>query len=195
MATPDSPKLKEKNGEDLSPISKAMVDAASLINNGQSIINQGTMNDNTCSKPEQNAGNEDTMNGNSSDGSVGSDDGVIKQSPTNCEGSIANNGLPSSDTNPKSRNHARSISAPSNHSSSEEDVAADNVVGRSLSFVDGRDDEIQPSRKVQLFSCNQQPGSGGGFLKMVEHRGGLKVTTTGVQNDPHSNYSDLLISA
>jgi hypothetical protein len=156
MATPDSPKLKKKNGEDVSPISKALVDAASLINNGQSIINQGTMqprtqgillrlgtmNDNTCSKPEQNAGNEDTMNGNSSDGSVGSDDGVIKQSPTDCEGSIASNGVPSSDTNPKGRNHARSISAPSNHSSSEEDVAADNVVARSLSFVVSMFDQL-----------------------------------------------------
>ena len=142
MATPDSPKLEKKNGEDVSPISKALVDAASLINNGQSIINQWTMNDNTCSKPEQNAGNEDTMNGNSSDGSVGSDDGVIKQSPTNCEGSIASNGVPSSDTNPKGRNHARSISAPSNHSSSEEDVAADNVVARSLSFVVSMFDQL-----------------------------------------------------
>jgi hypothetical protein len=142
MATPDSPKLEKKNGEDVSPISKALVDAASLINNGHDIINQGTMNDNTCSRPEQNAGNEDTMNGNSSDGSVGSNDGVIKQSPTNCEGSIASNGVPSSDTNPKGRNHARSISAPSNHSSSEEDVAADNVVARSLSFVVSMFDQL-----------------------------------------------------
>ncbi|CAB3993858.1 Hypothetical predicted protein [Paramuricea clavata] len=181
MARPDSTKLEEKNGEDaVSPMSEAD------INNGQSIINQGTINDSTCSKPEQNADNEHTRNCNSNDGSVGGDDGVIKQSPTNCEGSIANNGVPSSDTNPKDKNHARSISESSNHSTSEEDGAVGNVVSRSLSFVDGRDEEVMPSRKVQLFSCNQQPGNEGVFLKMVMHRGGLKVTTTGVQNDPHT---------
>ena len=42
---------------------------------------------------------------------------------------------------------------------------------------------------MQLYNLNQQPGNGGGFLKMeLDGDTGLKVTTTGFQQDPYSEY-------